>query len=57
MLFNKMEEVKRFDFEVWNRNTGFDCIAAFDKQKGRMWHKRVNCLVTEASKSLEDSRL
>ena len=40
-LFNKTEEVKRFGSEYWNRNTGFDCIDAFDKQKGRMRHKRV----------------
>ena len=50
LLFNKTEEVKRFGSAVWNRNTGFDCIDVFDKQKGRMRHKRVNCLITRASK-------
>src|SRR3990172_692656 len=50
-LFKKTEEVKRFSSEVWNWNTGFDCIDAFDKQKGRMRHKRVICPVTRASRS------
>ena len=40
-----MEEVKCCSSEVWNCKTGFDCIDAFGKQKGRVRHKRVICLV------------
>ena len=41
LLFNNTEEVKRSGSEVWNWNTGFDCIDASGAQKGRMCHKRV----------------
>ena len=33
LFFKKMEEVKRFDSVVWSRNTGFDCIDAFDSTR------------------------
>jgi hypothetical protein len=57
LIFNKTEEVKRFDSEIWNRNTGFDCIPRSTHKRVERGTSALNIPVAVASEQSEDSGL